>query len=83
MTDESIALQLEDNAIEGKFSSFAKFNLRLSKQLILPITPSRTASAIQSSHYTLKVHYKHRTIQDHILTSIPMVILLDVNFLHL
>jgi len=71
--------------IDGKFSSFSKMNIRLSRQLNIELSPSRSISSLQyqrlieesqlNSHlfYTLKVHFKRRSIQDYVMTSIPMV----------
>ncbi len=87
--------------IDGKFSSFAKINVRLSRQSNIELSPSRTISSFQyqrlievnllinfntllffffkesqlnlHSYYTLKVHFKRHSIQDYVMTSIPMV----------
>lgn len=98
MNDDSITLNLEDNLgkidresedraldfdLDGKFSSFAKPTLRLSRQAMLDVTPSRSIPSVQyeglmdeldqSPYYTLKVHFKRGPVQDHVMTSIPMV----------
>jgi hypothetical protein len=46
-TDDSVSLNLEDNVIDGKFSSFAKTNVRLSRQSNIELSPSRTISSLQ------------------------------------
>jgi hypothetical protein len=46
-TDDSVALHFEDNVIDGKFSSFAKMNLRLSGQSNIELLPSRSISSLQ------------------------------------
>jgi hypothetical protein len=62
--------------LDGKFSSFSKTNIRLSRQSNLEISPSRIISSsrlIDDPYYTLKVHFKRGAIQDYVMTSIPMV----------
>jgi hypothetical protein len=62
--------------LDGKFSSFSKTNIRLSRQSNFEISPSRTISSsrlIDDPFYTLKIHFKRGTIQDYVMTSIPMV----------
>ncbi len=79
ITTEIILLIL----LDGKFLSFSKTNIRLSRQSNLDLTPSRTISSSQyerlidfqhdQPYYTLKVHFKRGAIQDYVMTSIPMV----------
>ena len=67
-------------------------NIRLSRQTNLDLTPSRTISSLQYErlidfntdypYYTLKVHFKRGTIQDYVMTSIPMVSVLLFCFLY-
>lgn len=66
--------------LDGKFSSFSKMNIRLSRQSNVDLTPSRTISSLhyerlssENQYYTLKVHFKRGAIQDYVMTSIPMV----------
>ena len=69
--------------LDGKFSSFSKSNIRLTRQSNFELNPSRTISSTQYDRilasptdypfYTLKVHFKRGSIQDYVMTSIPMV----------
>ncbi|CAF3605488.1 unnamed protein product [Rotaria sordida] len=84
--DDLVSLNFEDN-IDGKFISFSKMNIRLSRQSNLDLPPSRTISSSQYErlinlnndyqYYTLKVHFKRGTIQDYVMTSIPMCLILQ------
>ncbi|CAF1136145.1 unnamed protein product [Rotaria sp. Silwood1] len=90
--DDIVSLNIEDNVIDGKFVSFAKTNIRLSRQSNIELSPSRTISSSQyerlieesqlnkRSYYTLKVHFKRRSFQDYVMTSIPMCLVLQANF---
>ncbi|CAF1289694.1 unnamed protein product [Adineta ricciae] len=87
--DGFVSLNFEDN-IDGKFSSFSKINVQLSRQTEAELTPSRTISSGQFDrlvdfrsdypYYTLKVHFKRGTIQDYVMTSIPMCLVLQTQF---
>ncbi|CAF0903310.1 unnamed protein product [Adineta steineri] len=91
-TDDSILLNFEDNVIDGKFSSFAKMNIRLSRQSKIELAPSRTILSLQykrlieefqlnsHSYYTLKVIFKRRLLQDYTMTSIPLCLILQAQF---
>lgn len=46
--DDIVALNIEDNILDGKYLSFTKVNIRLTRQLNIELTPSRSLS---SSHY--------------------------------
>ncbi|CAF2958561.1 unnamed protein product [Rotaria sp. Silwood2] len=87
--DDLISLNFEDN-IDGKFISFSKMNIRLSRQSNLDLSPSRTISSSQYErlinfnndyqYYALKVHFKRGTIQDYVMTSIPMCLIVQTQF---
>ncbi|CAF1243505.1 unnamed protein product [Rotaria magnacalcarata] len=84
--DDLVSLNFEDN-IEGKFLSFSKLNIRLSRQSNADLTPTRTISSsqyerfgIDNQYYTLKVHFKRGTVQDHVMTSVPMCLVLQTHF---
>jgi len=47
IADDSVSFNFEDNVIDGKFSSFAKMNVRLSRQSNIELSPSRTISSFQ------------------------------------
>ncbi|CAF1200142.1 unnamed protein product [Rotaria sordida] len=91
-TDDIVSLNIEDNVIDGKFVSFAKINIRLSRQSNIELLPSRTISSLHyerlieesqlniHSYYTLKVHFKRRSLQDYVMTSIPMCLILQAQF---
>jgi hypothetical protein len=78
--------------IDGKFSSFSKMNVRLSRQSNIELSPLHSISSLQYQRlieesqlnlhlfYTLKVHFKRRSIQDYVMTSIPMVYILKFRF---
>ncbi|CAF3202407.1 unnamed protein product [Rotaria sp. Silwood2] len=90
--DDIVSLSIEDNVIDGKFVSFAKTNVRLSRQSNIELSPSRTISSLQyerliedyrlniHSYYTLKVHFKRRSLQDYVMTSIPICLILQAEF---
>ncbi|CAF0803377.1 unnamed protein product [Didymodactylos carnosus] len=90
-TDDSLQLTLEDN-IDVKFSTFAKVNLRLSRQATTDLVPSRVISAaqyerlshdVQSNrphYYTLKATYRRRSIQDYVMTSVPLCLVVQAQF---
>ncbi|CAF1129513.1 unnamed protein product [Adineta ricciae] len=91
-SDDPISLTLEDNAIDGKLSAFTKMNIRSSHLTSLEVVPSRTLSSQQyerlieefrlnaHSYYTLKVNFKHRLLQDYVMTSIPMCLVVQTRF---
>ncbi|UJR36514.1 hypothetical protein I4U23_029235 [Adineta vaga] len=88
-TDALVSLNFEDN-LDGKFSSFSKMNTHLSRQTNVDVTSSRTISSAQFDrlvdfkndypYYTLKIHFKRGAIQDYVMTSIPMCLVLQTQF---
>ncbi|CAF4061504.1 unnamed protein product [Rotaria magnacalcarata] len=91
-SDTVVPLNIEDNVIAGKFLSFSKVNIRLSRQSNIDLSPSRIISSQQHerlveesrlnqhSYYTLKIHFKRRSTQDYVMTSIPMCLILQAQF---
>ena len=65
-------------------------NIDLSRQSKVDLLPSQTISSSQynqlsdfknnDQYYTLKVHFKRGIVQDYVMTSIPIVLLLNFLF---
>ncbi|UJR09587.1 hypothetical protein I4U23_013822 [Adineta vaga] len=90
--EDPISLNLEDNIMDRRLSSFTKMNVRLSQASNIEVVPSRSIPSLQyerliqefqsnsHSYYTLKVNFKHRLLQDYVMTSIPMCLVLQAQF---